>query len=70
MWIELLGILASLLVLISFLFKSEFKIRIVNIAGAIMFVIYGFLISSFSVQLLNFILVIVHIRRLKQLKDK
>ena len=69
MWIESLGILASVLVLISFLFKSEFKIRIVNITGAITFVVYGFLINSFSVQMLNFVLVIVHIRRLKQLKE-
>lgn len=68
MWIELLGVMASVIVLLSFLFKSEARIRMINIIGAIMFVMYGTLINSFSVQLLNFVLVIVHIRRLKQLK--
>ena len=58
---EILGIIASTLVLISFLFKKERSIRLVNILGAITFVIYGFLISSFSVILLNSMLIIVHI---------
>jgi len=58
---EILGIIASILVLISFLFKKEKQIRTINIFGAIMFVIYGLLINAFSVWLLNGILVIIHL---------
>ena len=58
---EFIGILASVLVLISFIFKNEKQIRMVNILGALCFVIYGLLIGAFSVWFLNGILVIIHI---------
>lgn len=58
---EILGIIASTLVLISFLFKKERSIRLVNILGAIMFVIYGLLINALSVWLLNGILIFIHL---------
>lgn len=58
---EVLGILASVFVLISFLFKKERSIRLVNIFGAIIFVIYGLLINALSVWLLNGILIFIHL---------
>lgn len=61
---EILGIIATIIVLISFLMKGENKIRVVNIIGAICFVIYGLSIKAFSVWLLNGILVLIHIYKL------
>ena len=58
---EILGIIASILVLISFLFKKERNIRLVNILGAIIFVIYGLLINALSIWLLNGILIFIHL---------
>ena len=58
---EILGIIASVFVLISFLFKKERSIRLVNIFGAIMFVIYGVLINALSIWLLNGILIFIHL---------
>ena len=66
--IELIGLLATLFVLVSFLQKSEISIRKFNIVGASLFIIYGLLISSISVWLLNGILLGVHIKRLKDLR--
>lgn len=60
-WVELIGICGTLFVLLSFLMKKVNKIRIVNIIGAILFVIYGLLINAFSTWLLNSILIIIHI---------
>ena len=68
--IELIGLIATLFVLISFLQKSEINIRKFNIVGASLFVIYGLLISSVSVWLLNGILLGVHIKRLKELYNE
>lgn len=68
--IELIGLLATLFVLISFLQKSEVGIRKFNIVGASLFIIYGILISSISVWLLNAILLGVHIKRLKDLRNE
>lgn len=61
---EILGTLASIIVLISFLMKGEFKIRVVNIFGAICFVIYGIMINAFSVWFLNGALVLIHAYKL------
>lgn len=65
---EILGTLASVVVLISFLMKGETKIRLVNIIGAICFVVYGIMINAFSVWFLNGSLCIIHI--IKLLKNK
>lgn len=58
---ELLGTIASVIVLISFLMKGERNIRIINILGALIFVVYGVMINAFSVWFLNSGLIIVHI---------
>ena len=61
---EIIGTIASFIVLISFLMKGEKPIRLVNIVGALLFVIYGVLINAFSVWFLNGALVIIHIIKL------
>lgn len=58
---EIFGIVGTLFVLLSFLMKQVNKIRIINIIGALFFVIYGLLINAFSTWLLNAILIIIHI---------
>lgn len=65
--IEILGTIASILVLISFMMKNEKAIRSVNIIGAIVFVIYGICIKAFSIWFLNAALCLVHTYRLFKL---
>jgi hypothetical protein len=66
--VEIIGICASLTVLVSFLFKGEINIRLINIFGALVFVIYGILIGSISVWFLNGALIIIHIFKLLALR--
>jgi len=61
---EALGIVATLFVLLSFLFTNEKRIRQINIIGAVLFVIYGIIISAISVYILNGALIIIHIYKL------
>lgn len=61
---EVLGTIASIIILLGFLMKGEKNIRIVNIFGAICFVIYGVMINAFSVWFLNGALIIIHIYKL------
>lgn len=61
---EIIGTIATIFVLISFLMKGEKRIRIINIIGALLFVIYGVLINAFSVWLLNGALVLIHLYKL------
>lgn len=66
---EAIGILATLFVLGSFLVDGEKKIRRINIFGAILFVVYGVLIGALSVWLLNSALLVIHIYKLRKLKE-
>lgn len=65
---ELIGLIAGIFVLISFLFKDVRTIRLFNIIGAAVFVIYGILINALSVWILNGILIFVHLFYLNKLK--
>ena len=61
---EIMGTVASVIVLISFTFKNQKDIRTVNILGALIFVIYGLAINAFSIWFLNSALIIIHIYKL------
>ena len=67
---EIIGIIATLFVLVSFLFTNEKRIRQVNIIGAAIFVGYGIYISALSVYVLNGALVIIHIYKLYKGRGK
>jgi uncharacterized protein with PQ loop repeat len=59
--IELVGMVATALVLVSFLFKKQSVTRAINMAGAALFVVYGICIASPSVWVMNGALILVHI---------
>jgi len=61
---EILGIIATLFVLVSFLFTNEKRIRQINIIGAVLFVVYGIFIGAISVYILNGALILIHIIKL------
>lgn len=46
---EYIGYLASCMVLLSFTMKNVTKLRAVNMMGCILFVIYGFLMTSLRI---------------------
>lgn len=64
---EIIGIIATLFIVLAFIQNGEFKIRILDLIGAILFIIYGITISSFSTVLLNGILVIIQIYKMYKL---
>ena len=59
--IEIIGYLGSAFVLGSFLLKDIKWIRIINIFGAIFFVIYGISTQTWATAFMNMALVVVHI---------
>lgn len=69
MYIEILGVAATLFVLASFVVKGEKQIRSINIFGALLFVVYGALLPSFSTMLLNAALIFIHIYHLSKKKS-
>lgn len=66
--VEIIGIIATLFILLAFTQNDKKLIRIIDSIGAILFVIYGLLIGSLSVWLLNGCLIIINIYKI--IKDK
>ena len=66
--IEILGIVARLFIILAFLFKDVRIIRILDTVGALLYVIYGILIHSWSNIFLNTVLILIQIYRLIELK--
>jgi hypothetical protein len=60
-WLEWLGYLASLIVLISLLMSSIIKLRWINLLGSSLFSLYGFLIGALPVGLMNLGIAIINI---------
>jgi hypothetical protein len=58
---EIIGIVATSFVLLSFIMNDIKKVRIINIIGAALFVVYGVLIGAFSTWVLNAALILIHI---------
>lgn len=60
-WLERLGYLASLIVLISLLMSSILKLRWINLIGSAIFSLYGFLIGAYPVGVMNLGICIINI---------
>lgn len=69
---EALGIFASGFVLLSMTVKSDsrsgnIRMRLLNLTGSVLMILYGFWIGSFSTVLLNVICLITHVHYLIKL---
>ena len=58
--IELIGYLASALVVLSLIMSSVLRLRIIGLTGAVVFATYGALIDSVPVMVTNGAIVVVH----------
>ena len=72
--LEYIGYLASLMVLLSFTMKAIKKLRVVNMMGCILFIIYGFFMPSLRIGLpiiiANAAILVVNAYYLFKLKQK
>lgn len=64
-WIELIGILATIFIIISMSCKTTSRksamiMRITNIIGSVIFIIYGILLPALSTAILNGIVTIIN----------
>lgn len=64
---EIIGYAASLLVAISLMMSAIVKLRIINLAGSLIFVVYGILIGSIPVAAMNGFIVLINIYYLLQM---
>ena len=57
---EWLGLIASAFILVSFLTSNQIKTRIINSVGCVVFVVYGFLLPTYSTAFMNAAMLVVH----------
>ena len=62
MVVELIGYIGSALVLVSFLMVSVKRLRLVNMAGSLIFMVYALIIRSYPTAVMNFCLVLINLR--------
>lgn len=62
----MIGMTGAIIALVSFFLNGEYRIRIVNIVATALFVVYAILSQSWTILLLNSILIIVHIYKLRR----
>ena len=63
---ELIGIVATIFLVLSFTCNGEKKIRFVNSIGAILFVVYGSVINAWSTVISNLIILILNIFKISK----
>ena len=68
--IEILGWVATLIIIVSFLVNDIKTLRTVSLIGAILWVIYAFVIQSSSIVFLNLVIVGIQIYKLYKIKLK
>lgn len=67
-FIEWVGYIASVLVLISLMMSSILRLRVINMLGASVFCIYGLFIESYPVAIMNFLITLSNIYYLLKLR--
>lgn len=69
-WLPVLGYAASILIAVSLLMRSIVRLRVINLAGAATFSVYGFLIGAYPVGILNLMTSIINVVQLVRLRRR
>jgi hypothetical protein len=64
---ELIGYLASGLIVVSLLMNSILRLRIIGLFGATAFTVYGLLIGAYPIALANGVIILIHIFHLTRM---
>ena len=63
---EIIGYVASVLVAVSLMMRSVFKLRVINLLGAAVFTAYGLLIDAYPVAAMNLFIVFIDLYYLRE----
>lgn len=66
--IDMLGYLAGAFLIGMAAAKTQFAMRAFNIAGNLTFVLYGFLAEVWPVFVLNIVMMLMHLHRMRQIR--
>jgi len=64
----LIGYLGSAFVVTSLAMRSILKLRLIGLAGAVTFVVYGYLIGAWPIVWTNVVIVLIHLHFLREIR--
>jgi hypothetical protein len=64
---DILGYIASLVILIGFIFNKAVHIRIFSIIGSILFTIYAIMLNNNPIMILNCAIIIINLYQIKKI---
>lgn len=64
----LIGYVGSALVVTSLAMRSILKLRLIGLAGALTFVVYGYLIGAWPIVWTNVVIVLIHLHFLREIR--
>jgi hypothetical protein len=64
----LIGYVGSALVVTSLAMRSILKLRLIGLAGALAFVVYGYLIGAWPIVWTNVVIVLIHLHFLREIR--
>ena len=67
--LEAIGYAGSLLVAISLMMRSILRLRVINLIGAALFVVYGLLIRAYPIAAVNFFIVLIDLYYLREIRS-
>lgn len=65
-WVDIVGYLASALIVLSLTMKSLVKLRMISLVGCLVFVAYGVLIASWPVAIANAVMAVINLAHLRR----
>ena len=66
-YLEIVGWIATFVVIGSFLINDMLRLRSVNLVGATLWLIYGIIAGSFSIMFLNIVVMCIQVFKIRQL---
>ena len=69
-YLEIVGWIATFVVIGSFLINDMLRLRSVNLVGATLWLIYGIIAGSFSIMFLNIVVMCIQVFKIRQLMNK
>ena len=70
LWIEIIGYIGSILVAVSLMMKNILKLRVINMIGALFFMVYSLIIMTYPIFIVNLIICIVDLYYIYMLLTK
>lgn len=67
LWVEVIGYVASGLIILSITQKSILRLRLLGLAGGLIFLVYALLIEAYPIAAVNIIASSIHLWRLRKL---